>query len=299
MNAGKAKHDYHLVEPSPWPFLGALSVFIMLLGAAMALNVQFDFIGLPPFVRPWICGCGAVLTLLTLAGWWRDVIAESVRDGEHRPVVKLSFRFAMVLFLAVEAAFFVALMAAVFGSMLFGGVHWPPAGVIPPDPFKLPLLATLVMLLAVSATVWARRAVRQDDRPMVVTAAAVAAGLSLVFTALLAWNLAHAPFGFGFSGAKLVLLADPAQVNPVSLIGAPGAAFSSAFFLAAGFLALRGLVGTAFLTVCALRAALGHFTPSRHLGFEAAAWYWQFGAVLWLFLYFAVYLCGYLFALRA
>lgn len=298
MNAGKAKHDYHLVEPSPWPFVGALSIFIMVLGAAMGMNPRFDFLGVPPFMRPMICIGGAILTVLTLAGWWRDMIVESVRDGEHRPVVMLSFRFAVVLSIAVETVFFAALLSAVFGLMLFGGAPWPPVGVIPPSPFGLPLLATLVLLLSVSVLVWARRTVMRNERRAIAPAMGIAAGLSLIFAVLLAWSLAHMPFGFGFEGAPLVPLTDPAHVNPVTALGAPSAAYSSTFFLAIGFFAVRSAIGATFLTISAIRAGFGHFSAERHLGFEVASWYWHFGAALWLFLYLAVYVVGYLFALK-
>jgi cytochrome c oxidase subunit III len=293
MNAGNAKHDYHLADPSPWPFLGALSAFIMVTGAVIGLNGKFDFIGIPPFVRPWIFGGGAVLTLASLAGWWRDVIVESVRYGEHKPVVKLSFRFSMVLFLVIETVFFAALTTIYFGSALFGGAAWPPAGLIPPDPWRQPLLATLVMALSVSAAVWARRAVCRGDKSGAVLAISAAAGLSAIFVALLIYGLAHAPFGFGFDGARMVPLADPAHVNMVSLIGAPSAIFSSVFFLVLGFFALRSVVGVALWTVAVFRALAGHLTPERHFGLTAAAWYWYFGAALWLFLYISIYVMGY------
>jgi cytochrome c oxidase subunit 3 len=44
--------------------------------------------------------------------------------------------------------------------------------------------------------------------------------------------------------------------------------------------------------VCLYRAYLGHFTPRQHFGFEAAAWYWHFVDVVWLFLFVAIYVWG-------
>ena len=54
----------------------------------------------------------------------------------------------------------------------------------------------------------------------------------------------------------------------------------------------NGPVGTIFLAVCLYRAYLGHFTPRQHFGFEAAAWYWHFVDVVWLFLFVAIYVWG-------
>jgi cytochrome c oxidase subunit 3 len=91
-----------------------------------------------------------VLVLYTMAGWWRDVIAESVVRGDHTPVVKLGLRFGMVLFIASEVMFFVAWFWAYFNSALFphdvGIGSWPPNGIVTLDPWHFPLLNTLILL---------------------------------------------------------------------------------------------------------------------------------------------------------
>ena len=78
----------------------------------------------------------------------------------------------------------------------------------------------------------------------------------------------HAPFGFG------------------------GNTYSSAFYMATGFHGFHVLMGTIFLIVCLVRTYKGHFTPRQHFGFEAAAWYWHFVDVVWLFLFVTVYVWG-------
>jgi cytochrome c oxidase subunit 3 len=62
--------------------------------------------------------------------------------------------------------------------------------------------------------------------------------------------------------------------------------------MATGFHGFHVIVGTIFLAVCLYRAYLGHFTPRQHFGFEAAAWYWHFVDVLWLFLFVTIYVWG-------
>ena len=62
--------------------------------------------------------------------------------------------------------------------------------------------------------------------------------------------------------------------------------------MATGFHGFHVIVGTIFLIVCLFRAMQGHFTPEQHFGFEAAAWYWHFVDVVWLFLFFCIYWCG-------
>ncbi len=65
--------------------------------------------------------------------------------------------------------------------------------------------------------------------------------------------------------------------------------YGSTFFLATGFHGFHVFVGTLFLIVCLIRLMNGAFTPKQHFGFEAAAWYWHFVDVVWLFLFAFIY----------
>jgi cytochrome c oxidase subunit III len=291
MAADRAKHDYHLVDPGPWPFIGALGAFIALFGAALWLNPAYEFLGIPPFIRPWICGGGGLLGLFTMAGWWRDVVAESVRFGEHRPVVKLSLRFAMVLFIAAETMFFAALFWAWFDAALVARA-WPPDGVAPPEPYGIALLATLILLLSGTTVTWTHRAILADARADTLKGLALTVLLGAVFTILLAWDLLNQPFGFGFSRVTFAPLTDPAHLLIGVMIGSPAAIYGSLFFLLTGAFLLHVAAGTVFLAVCLWRAWLGHFTPQRHFGFAAAAWFWHFGDVLWLFIYTGLFVAA-------
>lgn len=291
MPNGSVKHDYHLAAPSPWPVLGALGGFIAMLGFVLWMNREFDLMGIPPFIRSWICVGGGVLVLATLVGWWGDIVAESVRYGELKPVVKLSFRFGMVLFIAFEAFFFAVLFGAYFYMQSVSG-QWPPAGVKAADPWHLALLATLVLMLSGTTVTWAHRAIQGGNRKAAVGGLLLTVLLGAAFVGLIAFDLMHEPFGFGFNGARYVTLSDPAHVNLISVIGSPGAIYGSVFYLVCGAFLVHVLVGTLFLVVCLVRATAGHFTPERHLGFEAAAWYWHFGDVVWLFLFSGVYVFG-------
>src|SRR5271154_7148994 len=89
-------HDYHLVDPSPWPIVGSIGAFAMLVGAVFWMNKGYThFFGLPVAGQPWLFIIGVLLVAYTMTGWWRDVIAESVTRGDHKPVVKLGLRFGM------------------------------------------------------------------------------------------------------------------------------------------------------------------------------------------------------------
>src|SRR5690349_14901438 len=167
MAHSEVKHDYHLVDPSAWPFVGSLGAFVMLLGAVFWMNSGYEgFYGLNG--SPVVFAVGLFLVLLTMFGWWRDVISESVVQGAHTPVVKLHLRYGMLLFIASEVMFFVAWFWAYFNSAIF--YHdvsigsWPPAGIITLDPWHLPLLNTLLLLTSGTTVTWAHHAIQNGDR---------------------------------------------------------------------------------------------------------------------------------------
>ncbi len=104
-------HDYHLVDPSPWPFVGSVSAFILAIGAVFWMHND---------IGPWVMLLGLAGVLYTMFMWWRDVIMESLR-GDHTPVVQLHLRYGMLMFIASEVMFFVAWFWAFFDASLFTG----------------------------------------------------------------------------------------------------------------------------------------------------------------------------------
>ena len=263
-------HDYHLVDPSPWPIIGGASAFVFAIGAI----IWFHDIG---GLGPWVLVVGAAMVLYTMAGWWRDVIDEAENRKLYTPVVQLHLRYGMLLFIASEVMFFAAWFWAFFDVSLFpgeavqesraaltGGV-WPPRDIATFDPWHLPLVNTLILLTSGTTVTWAHHALQHNDRKGLVWGLVCTIVLGLLFTSVQAYEYAHA--GFGFSGHI----------------------YGSTFFMATGFHGFHVIVGTIFLTVCLFRALAGHFKPEQHFGFEAAAWYWHFVDVVWLFLFVSIY----------
>src|SRR5690349_4768862 len=294
-HSGVKHHDYHLVDPSPWPIVGSIGALMMFVGAVFWMNKDYPFWGLPVQVRPYVFGAGAVLILYTMAGWWRDVIQESVVRGDHTPVVKLGLRFGMVLFIASEVMFFVAWFWAYFNSALFPHDvsinQWPPQGIVTLSPWHFPLMNTLILLLSGTTVTAAHHAIQTGDKRGAVQGLLLTVLLGASFTCIQAYEYSHAPFTFGFNGAQVAQLTDTAH----SYLNGPGylgAIYGSTFFMATGFHGFHVIVGTIFLTVCLFRAIAGQFTPTRHFGFEAAAWYWHFVDVVWLFLFSCIYVLG-------
>ena len=261
------KHPYHLVDPSPWPLTGAFGGGALVLGIVLWAHSSIT----------WVFWLGLVMTLGTMFMWWRDVLKESATPGLHSPIVRIGLRYGMVLFIASEVMFFVAFFWAYFHFALYpehvsGAAAppiWPPRGIETFDPWGLPFLNTMILLLSGCTVTWAHAALINNDRKALIQGLALTVGLGILFTALQAWEYSMAPFPF-----------------------AGGGVYSSTFFLATGFHGFHVMVGTTFLLVCLLRAMKGHFTPEKHFGFEAAAWYWHFVDVVWLFLFVCIYWWG-------
>ena len=279
MSDGHAKpnHDYHLVDPSPWPLLGSIFAFTAAVGAILWMH------GLPLFglkLGPYLFGAGMIGILYIMLVWWRDVVREAEHEGYHTNIVQLSHRYGMILFIASEVMFFVAWFWAYFDASLFAGEagqyarvaftggHWPPKGTEVLDPWHLPLLNTLILLTSGTTVTWAHHALLQNDRKGLQLGLIITVLLGALFTCVQAYEYMHAPFGFKDS------------------------IYGATFFMATGFHGFHVLIGTIFLFVCLMRANAGQFTPEQHLGFEFAAWYWHFVDVVWLFLFSCIYVWG-------
>jgi cytochrome c oxidase subunit 3 len=263
--AGAKSHDYHILPPSIWPFMGALSALLMASGGIMWMH-SYAFGG-------YLFFAGLICVLFVMFSWWAEVIREA-HAGDHTPIVQLHLRYGMILFIASEVMFFVAWFWAYFNAALFpapvesvGGV-WPPAGMHVLDPFGFPLLNTLILLCSGTTVTWAHHCLIHGDREGLKKGLWMTIGLGVLFSAIQAYEYAQAPFGFKDN------------------------IYTSAFYMATGFHGFHVIIGTIFLSVCLLRAYRGDFTPRQHFGFEAAAWYWHFVDVVWLFLFLVIYVWG-------
>jgi cytochrome c oxidase subunit 3 len=221
-------------------------------------------------------GLKTITLSYTMFGWWSDTIKEA-HEGHHTPVVSLHLRYGMIMFIASEVMFFVAWFWAFFDASLYpaeteqvaraaftGGV-WPPKGTEVLDPFHLPLYNTIILLLSGTTVTWAHHSLIHNNRKGLIWGLVLTVLLGLLFTSCQAYEYMHAPFGFKNS------------------------IYGATFFMATGFHGFHVIIGTIFLFVCLMRAVAGDFTPKQHFGFEAAAWYWHFVDVVWLFLFTCIY----------
>jgi cytochrome c oxidase subunit 3 len=280
--AGAKNHDYHILDPDIWPIVGAFSGLLFTSGMVLYMHEMAN--------AHLVLGLGIAGLIATFFGWFSKIVNEAQR-GDHTPVVQLHLRYGMILFIASEVMFFVGWFWSWFDFALFpapltydeaaglwtnivgqdgadAARQFPNAGIHVLDAFDLPLLNTLILLCSGTTVTWAHHSLIHGDRDGLKKGLWLTVGLGLLFTSIQAYEYGHAPFGFG------------------------GVAYSSAFYMATGFHGFHVIVGTIFLAVCLIRAYKGHFTPRQHFGFEAAAWYWHFVDVVWLFLFVAVYVWG-------
>jgi cytochrome c oxidase subunit 3 len=301
MAQGQTKnHDYHLVDPSPWPLFASIGALVMAVGAIIWMRTGQG--GLFGMKGPAVFLLGAAAVVAVAFFWWRDVIREA-HKGDHTPVVQLHLRYGMIMFIASEVMFFVAWFWAYFDVALFPsgifplpitegtsvtpsetsiigmvdrdkltGGHWPPqpneAFKATFDPWGLPLVNTLILLLSGCTVTWAHHSLLENNRKGLIWGLAVTVVLGLLFTTLQVYEYGHAAFSFS---------------NHI---------YGATFFMATGFHGAHVVIGTIFLAVCLFRALAGHFSAKQHFGFEAAAWYWHFVDVVWLFLFAAIYWWG-------
>ncbi|HEU4497730.1 MAG TPA: cytochrome c oxidase subunit 3 [Sphingomicrobium sp.] len=275
--AATKNHDYHILPPDQWPLIGSFSALALTGGGVMWMHDN-------PYGK-FVFLLGLLGVLITMFSWWGNVIREG-KAGDHTPVVQLHLRYGMILFIASEVMFFVAWFWAFFSSALFPAplevvegaatlvtdgslvAQWPPKGIEVLDPFGFPLLNTFILLCSGTTITWAHHALIHGDREGLKRGLLCTILLGVLFTSIQAYECAQAPFTFA------------------------GTIYGATFFMATGFHGAHVIIGTIFLTVCLVRAYKGDFTPKAHFGFEAAAWYWHFVDVVWLFLFVSIYVWG-------
>lgn len=264
LNRNIQQHSFHLVDPSPWPLIAALSALNVTFGGVLYMHGYSGGEFLWKF--------GFIMILFMMYVWWRDIIREGTYEGQHTSTVQTGLRMGMLLFIVSEVMFFFAFFWAFFHSsfnpsIVLGGV-WPPMFLTILDPWKIPLLNTVILLTSGATVTWAHHAIVWGSKKQAIIALISTIILAIVFTGLQAFEYITAPFSMSDS------------------------VYGSTFYMATGFHGFHVFIGTCFLTVCLFRLYLNHFTREHHFGFEAAAWYWHFVDVVWLFLFITIYWWG-------
>ena len=258
------RHPFHLVDPSPWPFIAAFAAFSCAIGGVLYMHAfkQGFFVLISSFL----------ILLSTMFVWWRDVIRESTLEGHHTGIVQQGLRYGVLLFIVSEVLFFFAFFWAFFHSSLAPTVEigsmWPPKGIHVFNPWEIPFLNTLILLLSGCTVTWSHHAMVCNKRTEALVGLVLTVILAIIFTGLQVFEYQMADFR----------LSD--------------GIYGSTFYMATGFHGFHVFIGTIFLIVCTIRLYNYHLTQQHHFGFEAAAWYWHFVDVVWLFLFVSIYWWG-------
>ncbi len=285
-----AQGSYYVPEPSHWPIVGSIGLTTTVTGAALWFHHVMS--------GPYVTFLGLFIMGIMMCGWFGTVIKES-EAGLYNMQVDRSFRWGMVWFIFSEVCFFLAFFGALGFSRLWvvpvlGGVYhpethylvWPdfkatwPLLVNPDNtkfvgaheamgPWGLAFINTILLLTSGVTITWAHHALKHNKRKQLVIGMTLTILLGLLFLACQAYEYHEA-----YTEMGLTLNAG---------------IYGTTFFMLTGFHGAHVTIGTIMLIVILGRCIKGHFTPERHFGFEAVAWYWHFVDVVWLFLFLLVY----------
>jgi cytochrome c oxidase subunit 3 len=277
---------YYLPQPSHWPIVGSIGMFLLLFGFASFLHGGTSLIML----------AGAVVLLVMLFGWFGTVITES-ESGKYNDQVDMSFRWGMGWFIFSEVMFFAAFFGALFYARMFsvpwlGGASnnlmtnellwpafeamWPTNGpgvvggeYTPMGAWGIPAINTLILLSSGVTVTWAHWGLKKGDRTQLILGLMATVALGFLFLGLQAYEYIHA-----YEELNLTL---------------GSGIYGTTFFMLTGFHGLHVTLGATMLVIIMLRSMKGHFTAEHHFAFEGVAWYWHFVDVVWLGLFVFVY----------
>ena len=258
----KNYHNFHLVDYSPWPYVLGSGVSITTMGGVLYFHYSFIYLII----------IGIILIISSMILWFRDVVREGSYLGLHTIRVQKSLKIGMILFIISEILFFFSFFWAFYHSSLSPSIEigciWPPKGLNSINAFGVPLLNTAILLSSGATVTWTHFSIIEGSRKNSIIGLQLTIFLGIIFTSLQIFEYKDASFSMSDS------------------------IFGSTFFLATGFHGLHVIIGTIFLSVGLMRLIKHHFTTIHHFGFEAAAWYWHFVDVVWLFLFISIYWWG-------
>lgn len=287
------KEAYFIPEPSRWPIVAVLSVFLLFLGLIFTIN-DMGLVGSLILVTGF-----AVLAHL-FHGWFGAVIDESL-SGKYGSKVDRSFRQGMFWFITSEAAFFITFFGCLYylrnitlpylggdgqlgtSNILWEGFkyNWPLISL--PDaettkyvpakeamgPWGIPFINTIILLSSGVTLTWAHWGLKKNSNKQLVRGLILTITLGVLFFGLQAYEYWHAHHAMDLTLNSGV--------------------YGSTFYMLTGFHGLHVTIGTIMLIVIAVRSARQHFTEHNHFAFEAVAWYWHFVDVVWIALFIFVY----------
>lgn len=258
----KKFHLFHIVETRPWPLLSSFGIWILTRGIVVWIQYRNTYIVIL-----------SVFYLIIISySWWKDVIRESLSQGFHYLDVIDGLKIGIILFIISEVFFFVSFFWGYFHRRIRPNIEigqvWPPYWINSFDPMNVPLLNTIILLSSGVSITWCHHSLLSNQKTLTNLSLFITIFLGLYFTLLQGIEYFQSEFNIS------------------------DCVYGSTFFMATGFHGLHVIIGTRFLIVCFVRLILFQNNNNHLIGFEAAAWYWHFVDVVWLFLYLSIYWWG-------
>ncbi|WFW29830.1 MAG: cytochrome c oxidase subunit 3 [Wolbachia endosymbiont of Menacanthus eurysternus] len=263
-----------LIDPSPWPIFLSKATLIFVFGLIGAFRKQtFGIISLI---------LGTFIILGVLFHWWKDIIKEAIYEP-YTKATKKGFRIAMYLFILSEVIFFATFFCSFFNAWLdstflfeisshIKKIDWPPNGIPPHDPWSLPFINTLILLLSGTTINWTHRCLLENDKKNMIKMLLITILLGLLFIIIQAIEYYKTNFSLREMGEKIIYISN--------------------FYIITGFHCAHLMIGMLFLLICLFRAHRNQFTPQNHLCLEFASLYWHFIDIVWIFLFIFIYWLG-------
>lgn len=259
------QHPFHILAASALPFFTSLFTFDMLF-----FTVKYFHYGLNKYVSFHLIFSISGL-IITLTIWFLSIIKES-NEGHHTKKVRWNLLHGMMLFIVSEVMLFFSIFWAFFHSSLSPSVAiycmWPPLGIETINPWLLPFLNTVVLLSSGVSLTYAHSCLVAGEYKLTSRGLLITLGYGIFFSIVQLFEYINAPF----------------SIND--------GIYGSVFFLSTGFHGLHVIIGSIMLLVNLIRNGIRNLLPSQHVGFIAAAWYWHFVDVVWLFLFLTIYWWG-------
>ena len=262
MNLKIYNSPFLAVQSSFWPFLISFILFSLLSNFVLYINMKLSIYRV---LFP-------ILILVSIIFlWWKDVTRERI-IGFHNHKLELRLRISMMLFILSEVFFFISFFWAFFDASLSPtieiGIVWPPKGISPLSVYSVPLLNTVILLTRGLSVTWAHHRIINNLFIKSFSSLLITVSLGLYFLYIQFEEYSEVPFS----------IAD--------------GVYGRTFFIATGFHGMHVIVGTTFLFYVLILLSQGKLTFNHHFSFEAAAWYWHFVDVVWLFLFVSIYWWG-------
>jgi cytochrome c oxidase subunit 3 len=264
MNIKRKNHPFHIVDPSPWPFIIGISLLMLTIG------IVLGFHGFNTGKEIMIIGIVSVITIMGI--WWRDVIIEGTILGNHTERVKEGLNTGMLLFIISEIFFFVSIFWGFFHSSLIPaiqlGSEWPPKGIETLDAWGVPFFNTILLVTSSITVTMGHNNLIVGKEKETIKALIITIILVMIFSVFQIFEYYYCSF----------TISD-------SVLG-------SIFFMGTGFHGIHVIAGTIFVGIGLIRLLKGHYTTQSNCGLEYSIWYLHLVDLVWIILYIAIYIWG-------